>query len=205
MSYKIDTIIFDLGGVLVNWNPRNLYKKVFSTDEEVEWFLDNVCTTAWNEAQDAGRTIAEANKLKISEFPEYKKEINQFYERWEEMFTGAIEENVKIQQSLIKNPNYRVYALTNWSAEKWEKGKELFPFFNDFEGIIVSGQENMRKPHDEIYQLILNRFNINPKTAVFIDDNYENTVASAKNGIKSIHFKSSTKLNNELQKINVTI
>ncbi len=205
MNSKIDTIIFDLGGVLVDWNPRNLYKKVFSSDEEVEWFLENVCTTAWNEEQDAGRTIAEANKLKISEFPEYEKEINLFYERWEEMFTGSISENVKIQQSLIKNPNYRVYALTNWSAEKWEKGKELFPFFNDFEGVIVSGQEKIRKPYDKIYQLLIKRFNINPKTTVFIDDNFKNTIASAKNGVKSIHFKSPQQLKNELQDLGVTI
>ncbi|MFT4643325.1 MAG: 2-haloacid dehalogenase, partial [Candidatus Azotimanducaceae bacterium] len=178
MNCKIDTIIFDLGGVLVDWNPKYLYEKIFDTQEEVKWFLNNVCTSDWNIEQDGGRTIEEANSLKIAEFPEYEDEIKLFYNRWEEMFTGAIEKSVEIQQELINNPNYRVYALTNWSAEKWEKGKELFPFFNDFEGVIVSGQENMRKPHDEIYQLILDRFSINPKTTVFIDDNLENTIAS---------------------------
>jgi 2-haloacid dehalogenase len=205
MNCKIDTIIFDLGGVLVDWNPKYLYEKVFDTQEEVKWFLKNVCTSDWNIEQDGGRTIEEANSLKIAEFPEYEDEIKLFYNRWEEMFTGAIEKSVEIQQELINNPNYRVYALTNWSAEKWEKGKELFPFFNDFEGVIVSGQENMRKPHDEIYQLILDRFSINPKTTVFIDDNLENTIASARNGIESIRFKSPQQLKRDLLKLGVTL
>jgi 2-haloacid dehalogenase len=205
MNCKIDTIIFDLGGVLVDWNPKYLYEKIFDTQEEVKWFLNNVCTSDWNIEQDGGRTIEEANSLKIAEFPEYEDEIKLFYNRWEEMFTGAIEKSVEIQQELINNPNYRVYALTNWSAEKWEKGKELFPFFNDFEGVIVSGQENMRKPHDEIYQLILDRFSINPKTTVFIDDNLENTIASTRNGIESIRFKSPQQLKRDLLKLGVTL
>jgi 2-haloacid dehalogenase len=205
MNCKIDTIIFDLGGVLVDWNPKYLYEKIFDTQEEVKWFLNNVCTSDWNIKQDGGRTIEEANSLKIAEFPEYEDEIKLFYNRWEEMFTGAIEKSVEIQQELINNPNYRVYALTNWSAEKWEKGKELFPFFNDFEGVIVSGQENMRKPHDEIYQLILDRFSINPKTTVFIDDNLENTIASIRNGIESIRFKSPKQLKRDLLKLGVTL
>ncbi|MFT6128251.1 MAG: 2-haloacid dehalogenase [Flavobacteriaceae bacterium] len=205
MNCKIDTIIFDLGGVLVDWNPKYLYEKIFDTQEEVKWFLNNVCTSDWNIEQDGGRTIEEANSLKIAEFPEYEDEIKLFYNRWEEMFTGAIEKSVEIQQELINNPNYRVYALTNWSAEKWEKGKELFPFFNDFEGVIVSGQENMRKPHDEIYQLILDRFSINPKTTVFIDDNLENTIASIRNGIESIRFKSPQQLKRDLLKLGVTL
>jgi 2-haloacid dehalogenase len=205
MNCKIDTIIFDLGGILVDWNPKYLYEKIFDTQEEVKWFLNNVCTSDWNIEQDGGRTIEEANSLKIAEFPEYEDEIKLFYNRWEEMFTGAIEKSVEIQQELINNPNYRVYALTNWSAEKWEKGKELFPFFNDFEGVIVSGQENMRKPHDEIYQLILDRFSINPKTTVFIDDNLENTIASTRNGIESIRFKSPQQLKRDLLKLGVTL
>ncbi len=204
MNSKIDTIIFDLGGVLVDWNPRNLYKKIFDTNEQVEWFLNNVCTPEWNEEQDAGRTIAEANALKIAEFPAYKNEIKLFYERWDEMFKVPISETVEIQQKFIANPNYRVYALTNWSAEKWEKGKELFPFFNDFEGVIVSGQENTRKPFDDIYQLIIKRYSIIPEKAIFIDDNFENTIAAKRNEIQAIHFTSPAQLKNDLKKLNIT-
>jgi 2-haloacid dehalogenase len=205
MNSKIDTIIFDLGGVLVDWNPKYLYEKVFNTTEEVEWFLNNVCTSDWNIEQDAGRTIAEANALKIAEFPDYEKFIRMFYERWEEMFAGPIKESVEIQQKLIADKNYRVYALTNWSAEKWGKGKELFPFFNDFEGVIVSGQENTRKPFDNIYQLVLKKYSIIPENAVFIDDNFENTIGSSRNGIHSIHFKSPEQLKSDLKQLHITI
>ena len=200
---KIDTIIFDLGGVLVDWNPKYLYEKIFDSQEEVEWFLNNVCTSDWNIEQDAGRTIEEANALKIAEFPDYEKFINMFYERWDEMFSGLIQESVKIQQKLIADKNYKVYALTNWSAEKWELGKQLFPFFNDFEDVVVSGQENTRKPFDDIYQLILKRYSIIPENSVFIDDNFENTLGSSRNGIHSIHFKSPEQLKSDLKKLNV--
>tara|TARA_B110000240_G_C13504402_1_gene455434 strand:+ start:598 stop:1215 length:618 start_codon:yes stop_codon:yes gene_type:complete len=203
MNSKIDTIIFDLGGVLVDWNPKYLYEKIFDSQEEVEWFLNNVCTSDWNIEQDAGRTIEEANALKIAEFPDYEKFINMFYERWDEMFSGLIQESVKIQQKLIADKNYKVYALTNWSAEKWELGKQLFPFFNDFEGVVVSGQENTRKPFDDIYQLILKRYSIIPENSVFIDDNFENTLGSSRNGIHSIHFKSPEQLKSDLKKLNV--
>ena len=203
MNSKIDTIIFDLGGVLVDWNPKYLYEKIFDSQEEVEWFLNNVCTSDWNIEQDAGRTIEEANALKIAEFPDYEKFINMFYERWDEMFSGLIQESVKIQQKLIADKNYKVYALTNWSAEKWDLGKQLFSFFNDFEGVVVSGQENTRKPFDDIYQLILKRYSIIPENSVFIDDNFENTLGFSRNGIHSIHFKSPEQLKSDLKKLNV--
>lgn len=205
MNYKIDTVIFDLGGVLVDWDPKNMYKKVFKTTEEMNWFLDNVCTFEWNMEQDGGRLIADAVTQKISEFPEFEEQIKMFYDRWEEMFIGILQQNIDVQQKLIANPNYRVYALTNWCGEKWDKALELFPFFNDFEGVIVSGKVKMRKPNDDIFQLILNRFNINPKTTVFIDDNLENTIASERNGLQTIHLKPSSNLKSELTNIGIEI
>jgi len=205
MNSKIDTIIFDLGGVLVDWDPKNLYRKVFKTEEEMNWFLNNICTSDWNIEQDGGRTIKEAVALKVSEYPDYKDYIELFYERWEEMFAGVIEENVELQQKLIANPNYKVYALTNWSGEKWERSLELFPFFNDFDGVIVSGIEKTRKPFDEIYQLILSRFNINPSSAIFIDDNLDNVKAAQKNGLNAIQYDGSQKLNLLLKAFNISI
>ncbi len=205
MNSKINTIIFDLGGVLVDWDPKNMYKKVFKTTEEMDWFLDNVCTFEWNMEQDGGRLIADAVDLKVKEFPEFEEQIRMFYDRWEEMFIGIFQKNIDVQQKLIANPNYSVYALTNWSGEKWERSLELFPFFNDFEGVIVSGKVKMRKPNDDIFQLILNRFNINPKTTVFIDDNLENTIASERNGLQTIHLKSTSNLKSELTNFGVEI
>ena len=117
-----------------------------------------------------------------------KEQIELFYERWEEMFIGPIQENIDLQQHLIHNTYYRVYALTNWSGEKWERSLELFPFFKDFEGVLVSGTEKTRKPFDDIYQLILRRFNINASTALFIDDNLDNVEAARRNGINAVQF-----------------
>lgn len=203
MSYKIDTIIFDLGGVLVDWDPMNLYKKVFSSEEKARWFLNTVCTPEWNIEQDGGRLIADAVELKVSEYPEYKKEIELFYQRWKEMFTGVIQTNIDLQQQLINNPNYKVYALTNWSAEKWDIALELFPFFKDFDGVIVSGIEKTRKPFDAIYQLILYRFHINPKNALFIDDNLENVNAAKRNKLNAIQFTGNELLAGQISEFNI--
>jgi len=130
MKNKIDTIIFDLGGVLVDWKPEYVYRKVFKDDEEkVQWFLKNICTPEWNMEQDAGRTIAEANAIKIAEFPEFEDLIKLFYEKWPQMFSGPIQENIELFKNLKKTGQYKMYALTNWSAEKWDIALELFPFF----------------------------------------------------------------------------
>ena len=203
MNSNIDTIIFDLGGVLVDWDPMNLYKNVFESEEKARWFLNTVCTPEWNIEQDGGRTISEAVKLKTSEYPEYKKEIELFYQRWDEMFTGVIQANIDLQQQLINNPNYKVYALTNWSAEKWDIALELFPFFKGFDGVIVSGIEKTRKPFDAIFQLILDRFQINPKKALFIDDNLENVNAAKRNKLNAIQFTGNELLADQISEFNI--
>jgi len=204
MTHKIETILFDLGGVLVDWNPEYVFKKVFHGDQEkVAWFLNTVCTPDWNMEQDAGRTIEEANAIKIAEFPEYEKEIRTFYNDWPQMFTGPIQGTLQIFEAIKKSKNYRYYALTNWSAETWPTALELFPFLNTFEGVVVSGVEKTRKPFNKIYEIILERYDINPKTAVFIDDNYDNILAARKFGIHGIHFLSPEQLAEDLKKLGV--
>lgn len=200
MNYKIDTIIFDLGGVLVDWKPEYLYRKVFNGNEKkVQWFLNNVCTSAWNAEQDGGRTIEDAENIKIAEFPEHEELIRLYYNQWHQMFSGPIEENVELFKQLKASGNYKIYALTNWSAEKWELALELFPFFNYFDGVVVSGQEKIRKPYPEIYNLIVDKFAINPENAIFIDDNEENVIAAKSLKIQGIHYKSHQQLLNELR------
>lgn len=200
MKTNIDTIIFDLGGVLVDWNPEYVYRKVFNNDKEkVQWFINTVCTSEWNIAQDAGRTIAEAVQLKITEFPQYEEWIRLFYTKWDHMFSGAIDENVALFRSLKASGSYKIYALTNWSSETWPKALELFPFFNDFNGVVVSGQEKTRKPFPEIYNIILNRYNINPIKAIFIDDNKENIAAANEFKLNGIHYKNHIQLIEELR------
>jgi 2-haloacid dehalogenase len=195
MKQQIDTIIFDLGGVLVDWKPEYLYRKVFNGDEEkVQWFLNTVCTPEWNAEQDAGRTIEEANNIKISEFPEYEHFIKLFYEKWTDMFSGPIAENLQLFNQLKASGNYKIYALTNWSAEKWDIANELFPFFKQFDGVVVSGFEKTRKPFLEIYNILLNRYQITPQKAIFIDDNLDNIIASKNLGINGIHFQNHQEL-----------
>ncbi len=204
MSVKIETIIFDLGGVLVDWKPEYLYSKIFNGDQQkTDWFLKNVCTPEWNVAQDAGRTIKEGNLEKIKEFPEYEKEITLFYERWTEMFSGPIQGTLDIFEAIKKSKKYNYYALTNWSSETWPIALKLFPFFNTFQGVVVSGEEKTRKPFAPIYNTLLNRFNISPNTAVFIDDNYDNVIAAKKLGIHGIHFTTPENLLKELEKLSV--
>ncbi|SDW73315.1 2-haloacid dehalogenase [Lutibacter oricola] len=201
---KIDTVIFDLGGVLVDWNPEHLYLKAFNGDtKKMNWFLTNVCTPEWNMEQDAGRTIAEAEKIKIAEYPQYEELIKLFYKDWEFMFKGVIKENVELFKRLKASENYKVYALTNWSAEKWDKALELFPFFKDFDGVVVSGQEKCRKPFDKIYKIIIDRFNISPEKAIFIDDNFDNAQSAKRLGINGIHFKNIKQLNTDLASFNI--
>lgn len=199
MNYKINNIIFDLGGVLVDWKPEYLYRKVFNGDEKkVRWFLDNICTNEWNAKQDAGRTIEEGVTSKIAEFPEHEDLIRLFYDQWHQMFSGPIEENVELFKSLKTSGNYKIYALTNWSAEKWDKALELFPFFHDFDGVVVSGQEKTRKPYPKIYNLIIEKFDINPKKTIFIDDNEDNIIAAKALNLHGIHCESPRQLLKEL-------
>ena len=201
---QIDTIIFDLGGVLVDWKPEYVYRKVFNNNEKkVEWFLNTVCTPQWNIEQDAGRTIKEAVKLKTEEFPQYKDLIELYYNEWHNMFSGPIKENVTLFKKLQNSGNYKVYALTNWSAEKWDLALELFPFFKDFDGVVVSGQEKCRKPFSKIYDIILDRFNITPQKAIFIDDNLDNALAANKLNINGIHYQNTEQLQRELALLKV--
>src|SRR5688572_25468036 len=113
MSEKINTIIFDLGGVLIDWNPRYLYRKIFNSEEEVTWFLDNICTSDWNDEQDGGRSFEEATKVLIEKYPEYKIPIAAWYGRWQETISGPIDGTVKILKEIKDSEKYRLYALTN--------------------------------------------------------------------------------------------
>lgn len=204
MKQEIDTIIFDLGGVLVDWNPEYLYQHIFKDDPaKMDWFLSNVCTPEWNLAHDAGQKIADGEALKIAEFPEYETEIRAFYTDWEQMFHGTIEKNVELFHYFKASKDYKVYALTNWCAEKWDKAIELFPFFKEFDGVVVSGQEKCRKPSEKIFQIIFDRFQITPEKAVFIDDNKENIEASIKLKLNGIHFQNHEQLIQELKNLNV--
>ena len=142
---SITTIVFDLGGVLIDWDPRHLYRQMFSDPQEMEVFLRDVVSPDWNAEQDSGRTWAEATALLLEEHPEHEPMITAYVERWDEMLAGPIEGTVAILEE-VRDAGLRIYALTNWSAETFPRARLLFPFLEWFEGIVVSGDEGIRKP-----------------------------------------------------------
>ena len=194
----INTIVFDLGGVLIDWDPRYVYRTVFDSEEKVEWFLQNICTLDWNEKQDAGYLIATAVEEKVAEFPGWEKEIRIYYDRWAEMLKGPIPETVEIFRQLKDNGSYKLYALTNWSAELFPISLERYDFLHLFDGRVVSGEEKTRKPFPEIYQRLLERYNVQPHNALFIDDSLRNVKAAEAIGIKSVCFLNPGQLSDEL-------
>jgi 2-haloacid dehalogenase len=203
---NIDTIIFDLGGVLIDWNPEYVFLDVFQDDrEKMQWFFNTICTPAWNENQDAGYPIAQANEDLVALFPEYETEIRLFYGRWSDMLGDAISGTVEVLKTLINSKKYKVLALTNWSAETFPIALEKFEFLQWFEGIIVSGEEKTRKPFEDIYNLTLKRFNIIAENAIFIDDNLRNIEAANNLGIHGIHFKSPSQLKDQLKTYNINL
>ncbi|GHA64565.1 HAD family hydrolase [Pontibacter akesuensis] len=195
----IKTIIFDLGAVLIDWNPHYLYRKLFKEEAEMLHFLENICTPDWNEEQDAGRSLKEATDMLVAQYPEQEENIKAFYGRWDEMLGGAIEGTVEIFRELKDSGKYNIYALTNWSAETWPVAVERFDFLNWFDGVVVSGTEKDRKPFDSFYHTLLNRYDVQPSEALFIDDNLRNIKAAEKLGIESIHFTSPEELRKALE------
>ena len=198
-----DTIIFDFGGVLIDWNPRYVFRQIFDTEKEIDWFLENICDMAWNEEQDAGRSLEEATAIKLIEYPEHAQAILAYYGRWEEMLGGPIQTSVDILTSLKDSNQYRLYGLTNWSEETFPFARERFDFLNIFDGIVVSGVEKTRKPFPKIYNLLLDRYEVDAEKAVFIDDNLRNVNAARGLGIEGIHFESSDQLKNDLSDLKI--
>jgi 2-haloacid dehalogenase len=198
MNKKIDAVIFDLGGVLIDWNPSYVFDKMFEDEEQKKHFFENICTSDWNEKQDAGRSLKEAIEELVAKHPEWKKYIEAYYGRWEEMLGGPIDGTVEILRQLKQTGNYKLYALTNWSAELFPIALERYDFLHWFDGRVVSGEEKMRKPFPEFYQLILERFLLNIEETLFIDDNVRNAKAAEAMGLKTIIFESPTQLKEEL-------
>jgi 2-haloacid dehalogenase len=195
---QINTIIYDLGGVLIDWNPMYVYKNYFQNEADRNFFFEQICTSDWNEEQDAGRTIEEANKILITKFPEWEQAIKDYYGRWTEMIKGSISESVDLLEEIKASGTYKLYALTNWSAETFPYALSRFEFLSWFDGILVSGEEKTRKPYDTFYLKLIEKYSIEKEKAVFIDDNLRNIEAARKLDIKSIHFKDAMSLRKNL-------
>ncbi len=203
MSKNIDTVIFDLGGVLIDWNPEYVFREVFDDPAEMQYFLREVCSPEWNEQQDAGRTLQEATEILVAQFPAYELQIRTYYNRWQDMLGGAIPDTVAILHGLHQKQTHRLYALTNWSHETFPVALELFDFLHLFEGILVSGEEKLLKPDRRIYELLMTRYNIDGQRALFIDDNPKNVKGAQAAGLNAIRFESPEQLSVDLRKFNI--
>jgi 2-haloacid dehalogenase len=199
----IDTIVFDLGGVLIDWNPDYVYKSIFDTKEEMEWFYRNICTADWNEEQDAGRSLQEATDILVKKYPSHESNIRAYYGRWEDMLGGPIEDTVKIFKELKGRNRYRTFALTNWSAETFPVALSRFDFLHWFDGRVVSGEEKTRKPFKNIYEILIKRYSINPHEALYTDDNIRNLEPASELGFHTIHFKSPDQFRKELVSLRI--
>ena len=200
---KINTLVFDLGGVLIDWNPEYLYNKIIPDEKERKWFLSTICTPDWNEEQDAGRSIREATEHLVEKYPEHEGSIRAYYDRWQEMLGGPIHETVEIFRQLKEGGRLKLYALTNWSAETFPVALELFEFLHWFDGRLVSGEERTRKPFPEIYRMLIERFNIDPTRAIYVDDNIRNVLPARDLGFIGIHFRTPALFKEQLKELGV--
>jgi 2-haloacid dehalogenase len=191
---QLTTIIFDLGGVLIDWNPEYVFQELIPDAERRAYFFQNICTHEWNIEQDAGRPLAVGTDMLVEQFPEWEPEIRAFYGRWEEMLGGPIDETVELLRILRDQGSHRLLALTNWSGETFPVALERYDFLQWFEGIVVSGDEGTRKPFADIYQILLDRYEVNPAEAVFIDDSAKNIEGAEALSIKGIHFQNAAQL-----------
>ena len=202
---SINTVVFDLGGVLIDWNPRHLYRKIFGDDENgMETFLAEVCHSEWNLQQDRGRPWQDAIAEAITRFPDQEANIRAYRERWDEMLKGPNEGTVNILEEL-KSTGLRLLALTNWSAETFPIAEKRFAFLEWFDGILISGQEKLAKPDPAVFHLLIQRYCLAPSRTVFVDDQPYNTEAAAKEGFKAIRFTTPVNLRRELQTLGIRL
>ena len=200
---NINTLVFDLGGVLIDWNPEYLYNKIIPDEKERRWFLSTICTPDWNEQQDEGRSLKEATEHLVGKYPEHEASIRAYYDRWKEMLGGPIHETVEIFRQLKFHTSLKLYALTNWSAETFPVALELYDFLHWFDGRLVSGEEKVRKPFPEIYRLLIDRFAIEPAKAIYVDDNIRNVLPARELGFHGIHFRTPALFKKELEGLGV--
>lgn len=196
-------IVFDFGGVLIDWNPRYLYRKLFDGDlQAMEYFLAKVGFAEWNLQQDKGRPFGEAVTSLSMQFPEYEQLIKAYDQRWEESIGGAIQPTVNILQSL-KQAGYPLYGLSNWSAEKFQLVRRRYEFFDWFEAILVSGEVKLIKPDPRIYVLFLNKIGRAADECLYIDDSAANIATAAQLGFATIQYESSEQLEAALRQMSL--
>ena len=200
---KIEFVVFDLGGVLVDWNPRYLYRQLIADEKEIEHFIANVCNGEWNEKQDAGRSFAEGIAELVTRHPKHEPLIRAFFERWKEMIRGPIHGTVEILRHIHGQRRHRLFALSNWSSETFPWARQNFDFLGLFEAILVSGEEKMIKPDPRFFHLLSHRHQVVPERSVFIDDVEKNVNAARALGFETIRFTDPNSLRASLKELGV--
>ncbi len=196
----IDSIVFDVGGVLLDWNPRHLYRKLFESENEMEAFLAEVCTHDWNEQADAGRPTAEITAELCARHPDKRLLIESYYGRFAEMIKGAHEGTVAILERLHAR-TLPLYVLSNFSAETFPPARRRFAFFERFSGLVISGEEGMKKPDPRIYEVVIERFGLRPQSTLFIDDRADNAQAAIDAGWQAHRFSTPAALEADLRRL----
>ena len=194
-------VIFDLGGVLIDWDPRHLYRRLFDGDEAaMERFLTEVTTAEWNIQQDRGRSLQEATDELVARHPDHAELIRAYYaeDTWREMIAGPIPESVDLLAAL-RQRGIRLFALSNWSAETFPRVSHEFDFLDWFEGVMLSGEEGVTKPDEAIYRRLLERYGLDPAATVFVDDADVNVEQARRLGIDPILFTGPAALRDELR------
>jgi 2-haloacid dehalogenase len=192
-------VVFDVGNVLIHWDPRRLYSQLFDSPLMVDWFLQNVCHSAWNLDLDRGLAIEEAIAERIAAFPDHAAAIRAYDERWDEMVSGAIDGSVALMKRL-RAAAVPLYAITNFSRTKFDRAAKRFPFLLEFDGIVVSADEGLVKPDPKIFELFLKRFSLAPEDCLFIDDSAANVQSARKLGIAAHLFVDAPSLEIELER-----
>jgi 2-haloacid dehalogenase len=194
----VKAVVFDLGGVLIDWDPRYLYRKLLDDEAAVEEFLATVCTPEWNAEQDRGRPFAEGVAELVERHPVHAVAITAYHERWPEMLGGAVDDTVEVLAEL-RAAGVPVYALTNWSAETFGVARERFEFLEWFDGVLVSGEERMIKPDPAIFRLLLDRFGLDPGATFYVDDSEPNVEAAGRLGFDAVRFRTPARLRRDLE------
>ena len=192
------TIVFDLGGVLVDWNRRYLYQKIFSDQDELEYFLREICSLEWNAQMDVDKSFLDATDDLVLKYPEYETQIRAYFSRWEEMIGGDIPGTVEILGELKEN-SYPLAALSNWSSETFPRVKDQYEFLDWFSPLVISGYIGYKKPDPEPFQILLHELGRDAGDCLFIDDMEDNIQEARRQGFEVIHFTSPEKLRQELE------
>ncbi|MBC3438212.1 HAD family phosphatase [Pseudomonas sp. BW16M2] len=205
----IRAVVFDFGGVLFDWSPHHLYRKLIADDTQRQWFLDNICTQVWNTEQDAGRTLAEATRMLVALHPEHEVLIQAYYSRWHEMLRGTLDDGLELLTELHAS-EMPLFGLTNWSAETFPYALRRYSFLKCFRDIVVSGEVKQIKPDAAIYHTSVGRIrshlsDIREHELVFIDDVAGNVDAATALGWQGIHHVSVENTRKQLRKLGVNV